>query len=379
MKVLLIGEYSRFHNSLKEGLIALGHEVTLVGSGDLFKNYPVDIDISPRWVTANKMTSFLRKAIYKLTRTDIALIETGYRFWDQRSQMKGYDTVQLINSWSIRTTVGKEKKCISFLEQHNGKLFLSACGTDTAWVESLFNDDLPYNLLTPYLKDKGLAANYASVLDYLRPDRKALYAFVTEKVRAIIPTDMDYYLALKGMDKVTSLIPTPVNLGKLKIPSVSIDGPLVIFHGINRMNYLKKGNDVFEKALHILEANYAHKIKVITVESIPYQEYIKAYDRAHVLLDQVYSHDQGYNALEAMAKGKIVATGAGMHFMKHYGLTAAIALDASPDPSLIASQLEQLILHPEERVLMVEGAQAFVKAHHDHIQVARQYLIIWSS
>jgi glycosyltransferase involved in cell wall biosynthesis len=184
---------------------------------------------------------------------------------------------------------------------------------------------------------------------------------------------------LKGIDKVTALIPTPVNLGKLKIPSVSTDGPLVIFHGINRMNYLKKGNDVFEKALHILEANYAHKIKVITVESIPYKEYIKAYDRAHVLLDQVYSHDQGYNALEAMAKGKIVATGAGINFMTHYGLTEAVALDASPDPSLIVSQLEQLILHPEERAQIVEKAQAFVKAHHDHIQVARQYLTIWSS
>lgn len=379
MKVLLIGEYSRFHNSLKEGLIALGHEVTLVGSGDLFKNYPVDIDISPRWVTANKVTTFLRKAIYKLTSIDLALYETGYRFWKQRNQMQGYDTVQLINSWSIRTTVAKEKKCISFLEQHNGKLFLSACGTDTAWVESLFKDDLPYNLLTPYLKNKGLAADYSSVLDYLRPDRKALYDFVTDKVQAIIPTDMDYYLGLKGMDKVTSLIPTPVNLGKLDIPSVGTEGPLVIFHGINRMNYLKKGNDVFEKALHILEANYADKIKIITVESLPYQDYIKAYDRAHVLLDQVYSHDQGYNALEAMAKGKIVATGAGMHFMTHYGLTAAVALDASPDPSLIVSQLEHLILHPEERLQISKQARSFVKAHHDHIEVARQYLNIWSS
>lgn len=379
MKVLLIGEYSRFHNSLKEGLIALGHEVTLVGSGDLFKNYPVDIDISPRWITANKVTTFLRKAVYKLTSIDLALYETGYRFWKQRKMMQGYDTVQLINSWSIRTTVTKEKKCISFLEKHNGKLFLSACGTDTAWVESLFKDDLPYNLLTPYLKDKSLAANYASVLDYLRPERKSLYDFVTDKVQAIIPTDMDYYLGLKGMSKVTSLIPTPVNLGKLDIPSVDIEGPLIIFHGINRMNYLKKGNDVFEKALHIIETKYADKIKVITVESLPYQEYIKAYDRAHVLLDQVYSHDQGYNALEAMAKGKIVATGAGLHFTTHYGLTVAVALDASPDPSLIASQIEQMILHPEERLQMVESAQAFVRTHHDHIEVAQQYLNIWSS
>jgi hypothetical protein len=379
MKVLLIGEYSRFHNSLKEGLIALGHEVTLVGSGDLFKNYPVDIDISPRWNTANGLSTFIRKAVYKITNIDLALIETGFRFWKKRHEMQGYDVVQLINSWSIRTTVAKEKKCISFLEQHNGKLFLSACGTDTAWVESLFLDNLPYNLLSPYLKDKNLAVDYASVLDYITPERKSLYAFVIQKVQAIIPTDMDYYLGLKGMNKATSLIPTPVNLGKLEIPSISDEGPLVIFHGINRMNYLKKGNDIFEKALHILEQKYTDKLKIITVESLPYQDYIKAYDQAHVLLDQVYSHDQGYNALEAMVKGKIVATGAGLHFMSHYELKEPVAIDASPDPILIASQLEQLILHPDKRAHIIAQAHSFVKAHHDHIKVAKQYVAIWSS
>ena len=39
MKILLVGEYSRLHNSLKEGLTALGHEVTIVGTGDHFKKY----------------------------------------------------------------------------------------------------------------------------------------------------------------------------------------------------------------------------------------------------------------------------------------------------------------------------------------------------
>jgi hypothetical protein len=37
------GEYSRFHNSLKEGLLNLGHEV-IIGDND-FKNYPLDISV----------------------------------------------------------------------------------------------------------------------------------------------------------------------------------------------------------------------------------------------------------------------------------------------------------------------------------------------
>ena len=42
MKILLVGEYSRLHNSLKEGLIANGHQVVLVSAGDYFKKYDTD-------------------------------------------------------------------------------------------------------------------------------------------------------------------------------------------------------------------------------------------------------------------------------------------------------------------------------------------------
>ena len=49
MKILLIGEYSRLHNSLKEGLQDLGNEVTLLGFKDGFKNYPVDFPLEKKW------------------------------------------------------------------------------------------------------------------------------------------------------------------------------------------------------------------------------------------------------------------------------------------------------------------------------------------
>ena len=44
-KILLVGEYSRLHNSLKEGLMSLGNEVVIVGKQDGFKKYPVDIPV----------------------------------------------------------------------------------------------------------------------------------------------------------------------------------------------------------------------------------------------------------------------------------------------------------------------------------------------
>ena len=44
MKILLLGEYSNVHNTLAQGLRALGHEVVVASSGDGWKDYPRDID-----------------------------------------------------------------------------------------------------------------------------------------------------------------------------------------------------------------------------------------------------------------------------------------------------------------------------------------------
>ncbi len=379
MKILLIGEYSRFHNSLKEGLLALGHEVVLVGSGDLFKKYPVDVDISPKWMSATAFTRLARKVVYRLSGFDLALWESGYRFWRARKQFTDFDVVQLINSWSIRTTVAKEKKCIDYLASHNKQLVLSACGTDTAWVDYLLSDPLDYHLLTPYLNDHSLKKQYSSVLEYLTPKRRVLYQFVVDRVTHIIPTDMDYYMGLQGQEKVTSLVPTPVNCSRFDIEFPKSTTPLVIFHGINRMNYLKKGNDIFEKALELLQNKYPTKVKIITVESLPYAQYMKAYEQAHIILDQVYSYDQGYNALEAMARGKVVFTGAGTPFTKHYQVEAPVAIDAVPDEQQIFLTLERLLHQPKLLAQISKNARRFVSQHHDHVTVAQTYVSIWKS
>src|SRR5690606_30108174 len=68
-KILLIGEYSRLHNSLKEGLTALGHEVTLVSTGDDFKQFPSDILLQKKFSRGWKKK--LKVGIFKLTGRDI--------------------------------------------------------------------------------------------------------------------------------------------------------------------------------------------------------------------------------------------------------------------------------------------------------------------
>ena len=74
MKILLVGEYSRLHNSLKEGLAALGHEVIIVGCGDKFKKFSVDYSIYARICNDNKIANFLFKGIRKVINLDLEKI-----------------------------------------------------------------------------------------------------------------------------------------------------------------------------------------------------------------------------------------------------------------------------------------------------------------
>src|SRR5690554_1878487 len=118
MKILLLGEYSRLHNSLKEGLQALGHEVVIIGTGDGFKKFPVDIYLKEKYRTGT--LSILKKVIYKLTNTDLTSCNIHKQFKKHEHNLKGFDVVQLINENSFYTIPSVEKKLRS--EEHTSEL-----------------------------------------------------------------------------------------------------------------------------------------------------------------------------------------------------------------------------------------------------------------
>ena len=122
MKVLLIGEYSRLHNSLKEGLQELGHEVVIIGSGDAFKKYPVDLNISLLY--SSGFSLFLKKGVYKLTGIDITSKAVKRQFNKLKSQFDGFDVVQLINENAFNTIPKVEKELLRYIFKNNKNVFL---------------------------------------------------------------------------------------------------------------------------------------------------------------------------------------------------------------------------------------------------------------
>ncbi len=375
MKILLVGEYSRLHNSLQEGLRALGHQVMVISTGDYFKKYPSDILLQRKFDTG--LARKIKIAIYLLFKFDITSWHITRQFFKNASSLKGFDVVQLINESSFGATPRDEIKMISFLKQNNKKLFLLSCGTDYLSVQHQLSDINPYSILSNYKEGRVSKIAFKSILKYTTPAFKKLHQYVFQNIDGVIASDYDYHMPLQGHKKYLGLIPNPINTTKLRICNVDTKRPITIFMGINRTNYHSKGISYFEKALAIIQQKFPKKVHIEIVENLPYEQYIEKYNNAHIILDQVYAYDQGYNALEAMAKAKVVFTGAETAFMQHYKLDTPVAINALPEVDSLVIALEKLIDNPEKITEIGLAAQDFVIQHHDYKKVAQQYLDSW--
>jgi len=379
MRILLVGEYSRLHNSLKEGLQALGHEVQIIGTGDFFKQLPVDMRLERKYNTG--FAKKIKVGIYRLFKIDITSRNLLKQFFDFDTSLKNFDIVQLINESPLGVQPSEERKAIDFLNEHNKNIFLLSCGTDYTSVSFAMDKKIRYSIFTPLLENRISENFYTSALRFLKPKYKKLHQYLyNEVIQGVIASDMDYHLPLKQNGKYLGLIPNPINTKVLVYNQIECLDKIVIFMGINRANYFLKGLDFFEKALEKIQEEFPNKVEVITAENLPYDVYIKQYDRAHILLDQVYSFDQGFNALEAMAKGKVVFTGAEDEWKILYGYEEdEVCINALPDIDYLVHKLRWLITNPEQIRYISTNARKYIEKVHDYKKVAKTYISTWQT
>lgn len=376
MRILLIGEYSRLHNSLKEGLLQLGNEVIIVANSDGFKEFPVDYSTDYKF-SKSKIINIPRQIIARLFNYDFAKLEQGLRFYFLLKKFKNFDIVQLIHETPIKTNKNFEIFLLKKIFKTNKKFFVLSSGADYLNMNFDIENKSKKSILQPFFQNPSLTKEYNSLFAYTKENHKKVHDFVLEKCSGIIPTDLDYVNATKKHSKCLGLISSPINTDKLLFEELVIENKIVIFLGINEWSYNQKGTYYFEKALEIIKNKYGDKVEIIITKTIPYTEYINLYNKSHILLDQTFSYDQGYNALEAMAKGKVVFTGAEKEFMDYYNLTERVAINAMPDINYLVNELSFLIENPDEIILIGKRARAFVEKEHNYIKIAKKYLEVW--
>ncbi len=376
MKILLLGEYSRLHNSLKEGLELLGHQVLLVGTGDSFKQLPSDINVSSK----------IRKRFFQNKWWQLVYHISGYNHYKKDvyrnllkilPQLTGYDVVQLINEDAFGIYPDDEIAFYQKVFDQNQKVFLSACGEDTYIIKYYDAGKMRYSILDPFKKRSGLKNESGYSYKYLQPAYQKLHDFVVEKVLGIIPSDLDYAIPYRSHPKALPMIPNPVNVDKIKFNPLKINYKINIFFGINRLSFYKKGSDIILEALENIKQKYTGKVHIILAENLSYDEYIQQYDAAHIFIDQLYSYDQGFNALEAMAKGKCVLTGAEKEFFEYYHLDDVPAVNVLPDKDDVVKKLSELIENPDRIQKISQNARRFIETHHHYKVIAQKYIDTW--
>ena len=277
MKILLIGEYSGLHNSLKDGLELNGHSVTLLGTGDGFKNFPVDILVKST-IFEIPFLKFFAKIIDKVFNVSLNDIEVGFKAYLKIKALKDFNIVQLINENSFKTTPSLEVILLKKLLKNNKNLFLLSCGVDYISVKYALENKFKYSILTPYLKNKSLLKNYRHILKYNSSKFEKLHNYIYKNIKGVISSDLDYHIPLVAKKKYLGMIPNPVNLKKLTYNFKQIKNKIIIFQGINSKNSIKKGNNYFIKAMEIIKKTYKEKVEYIEVQNLKYSDYIKSYN-----------------------------------------------------------------------------------------------------
>ena len=379
MKILLFGEYSGFFNQLKNGLLKNDCDVTLAGRQDGVKNYNLDINLDSNFWRKNPF-NYLRQIIYKLTNYDIVGLDIFYKFWKQKELFNDYDAVFLINPFPLQTHPLLEKFVLKHLFKRNKKVFLSACGDDYDYIKYLENGNLPYTLLDPLKENPKLKPYYLDSIKYKRKAHKKLHNYVIQNCKGIIGADIDYDMVYRNHPKYLCYIPFPVSIDKLIYNPLTINDEIIIFHGVNKLNYYKKGNHYFDEALKIVKEKYGIRVKILRTENLSYSTYINSYNSAHIVLDQVFGYAQGYNALEGMTKGKVVFSGAETEWLSYFNVIEdSILINAKPDTSYLVEKLSYLIDHPNLIKTISKNAREFVIKEHNDKNIANDYYNIFNN
>ena len=363
MKILLLGEFSNVHWTLAEGLRALGHEVTVVSNGDLWKGFQADILLKRRSKRRIDSLSYLGRVLLTLPR------------------LRGYDVVQFINPDFLELRTERLLAIYRYLRRHNGKLFLGAFGNDYYWTRACL-DPARFRYSDFYLNGERRITPYTEqvIAEWIGSPKEHTNRLMAEDADGIVAGLYEYYASYAPeFPEKTVFIPFPIQRSVIaSAVSAEVPAKVNFFLGIQRDRVDVKGAEVLERALDRIAARYPERCIASKAVSVPYEQYKEMIRSADLLLDQIYSYTPAMNALLGMARG-LVVVGGGEE--ENYDILGERELrpiiNVLPDEEDIYRKLEALALHPERLPELKRQSVEYIKRHHDYIKVAQEYVRFW--
>ena len=395
MKILLIGEASFLHNTLKKGLVERGHRVTTMSDGNGWHDAPRDIDLrrDGRWGKLGGL-----RVVWQLLR--------------HLPQLCGNDVVQIHNYQFVPLMYRWNTLLLRFLKLTNRRVVKGCFGddpqifrrqakgvpaySDTYWSGQLQNADQHRDRIaevvehgaeaswrkTTHMADALVACLYEYWLDYNEPPYAAKLHYIP------LPMECEEMVRWCDGEKVKCLgndAPSPSHPNDSQLPTnltTSPPHPLTILIGLQPKRDFMKGAMKIAAFVEEVARRHPGKVQIKYVEGVPYDEYMHLLAEADVLVDQLYSYTPSMNSLAAMARGTVVIGGGEEEYYEFIGedtLRPIINVRPDvPDEENIAA-IERALFTDGTLERMAQESIQFVHKYHDYRHVAEQYEQLYRS
>lgn len=381
MRILLLGEYSNVHRTLRDALRRQGHDVLLISDGDGWKDYPRDIDLSRHREGPLGSVGYVCRLLRLLPR------------------MRGYDVVQLVNPDLLHLKPRWNRWFFDYLRRHNRMISVGCYGDDyyviqrsqQEYVEQQDADRHYLEYTDFYAQGQAIShpLNEQRFRGWVLSPKAALTQYVMRKADCLMACLYEYYKVYDTPEFSSRLhyIPLPIEVtasADKSQTSLSADAPVKILLAVQKRRALMKGTDQMEPLLQRLATEYPDRIKLQRIESVPFAEYCRLLDEADVVVDQLYSYTPAMNALESMSRGKVVVSGgeeAYYAFQEQFDLQKPQLrpiVNLRPfEPDQNYQRLCESLLSPGHVARLKQQSRQFVMLWHDAGHVAAQYVAVW--
>ena len=390
MKILLIGEASFLHNTLKKGLVERGHRVTTMSDGNGWHDAPRDIDLrrDGRWGKLGGL-----RVVWQLLR--------------HLPQLCGNDVVQIHNYQFVPLMYRWNTLLLRFLKLTNRRVVKGCFGddpqifrrqaqgvpaySDTYWSGQLQNADQHRDRIaeviehgaeaswrkTTHMADALVACLYEYWLDYNEPPyaEKLHYIPLPIECEEMVRWCDGEMVKCVGNDPPSPSHPNDSQLSTLN-SQLTPSHPLTILIGLQPKRDFMKGAMKIAAFVEEVARRHPGKVQIKYVEGVPYDEYMHLLAKADVLVDQLYSYTPSMNSLAAMARGTVVIGGGEEECYEFIGektLRPIINVRPDvPDEENIAA-IERALFTDGMLERMAQESIQFVHKYHDYRLVAKQY------
>lgn len=369
MRILFVGDASNLHNCLAGALRQMGHEAVTASGGSVWMNTGRDINLL-RGAGAIGAMKYLADIARALPR------------------MRGFDVVHICSPIFLSLKPGKLKHIFNYLKRHNGKIVLSALGTDYVYYQAChdghtfrYSDYMVGDRPSPYVDSTEYIAQHQD--NWRRQFMKDYSDFILSNIDGAVACLYEYYAAYKPIlgDKV-AYAGIPIDTASLRPINLNEEPEKVrFFVGIQRDRNVVKGVDRLLAALKRVHAEMPDMCEIHDVENLPYTRYINEMRSSHVLLDQLYSYTPATNALLAMAQGLVAVSGAEPEYYDLIGETENKPI-INVTPLIegdIDEKLRRLVVDKAQLPAMSRESRKFVVKHNDARLVAQRHLDFWDT